>query len=502
MDITEISYYLFIGISLIVYWLVPHKWRWGVLLLDSVIFCAVNTAPITFIYMLAGVTTVYGSAIYFEKNPEGKLKRPLMISALAVNLGILALLKYTNLFINTFNFLSKSSVDTVNWKAPLALSFYTLTLISYLLDSYWGIIGAERNFLKFLLYIFYFPVMISGPILRAGESKNKLFEEVSFDYDRTVRGMRRAAWGLLKKVVVADHLAIIVSYMFTNIELYKSLWVLVASAIFVFELYFDFSGCMDIVLGLSACFGIELTENFKAPFLSKTVQEFWRRWHITLGLWLRDYLMTPLLRTKWLLNMGKRCKKRFGKLGRKIPTFVAMFFLWSSMGLWHGNSWKYIIGEGWWFWIIIVIGQIFEPQLKKLKKTLKIKEESRGFDVFCVIRTFVLYIIGMLFFRAADLPTAFKMVRNIFSRMTFKAPLAGLYDDVWDSFGGLSAVIVVLALMVIQFFCDLKTYRGETMQDRVSSLKAPVRWVLYFALIFVIIGFGEFGKSAFIYFGF
>lgn len=502
MDITEISFYLFIGISLIVYWCVPHKWRWGVLLLDSVIFCALNTAPQTFVYMFAGIVSVYGATVFFEKNPDSKAKKPVLVVTLLFVVGILAVLKYTSLVINTINYWSGQNIGTVSWKAPLAISFYTLTLISYLLDCYWGMSKAEKNILKLGLYIFYFPVMISGPILREGETKSKLFEEKTFDYDRTVKGMRRAAWGLLKKAVVADHLAMIVAYMAANLDLYKGLWVMAFIMIFSIELYFDFSGCMDIVIGMSACFGIELPENFTAPFLSKTIQEFWRRWHTTLGVWLKNYIMTPMLRTKWLTDMGVRCKKKFGKKGRKIPTYVAMFFVWSVMGIWHGNSWKYIIGEGWWFWIIIVLGQILEERFKKLKAFLHIKDDSKWYGAFCIVRTFIIYCFGNLFFKAQDLPTALYMVKNMFTKTYIHDPLAGLYDNVWTSFGGIQSVCVVGVLMIIQFLCDRKTYKGETMQTFVSALKTPVRWLLYFVLIMVIVEFGVFGKSAFIYFGF
>ncbi len=503
MDITEASFYLFIMVSLVIYWLIPSKGRWIVLGLDSVVFCVLNCqSPITFLYMAAGIMSVYLATLFFYRHPGDKKNKPIMILALLFNIGMLAVLKYTNLVINTRNYFAKNDVPTVAWIAPMAISFYTLTLVSFLLDCYWGVAKFEKNPLKLALYVFYFPLMVSGPILRAGETKDKLFEEKTFDYARTVHGMRRAAWGLLKKVVVADRLGMIVAHFFQDIELYSGLWTFVACFTFVIELYFDFSGCMDIVIGLSACFGIELPENFKAPFLSKTIQEFWSRWHITLGAWLKDYIMNPILKTDGMVKLGSKCKKKFGKAGKKIPSYFAMFFVWTAMGLWHGNSWKYIIGEGWWFWLILVLGQVLEPLFKSVKKKMNIAEDNKAFNAFRVVRTFVLYSFGMLFFRAPDLMTSFRMVGNIFSKTMIHKPLASLYDTVWGNFGGAIGVLVVVIVMVLQIICDFRTYKGESVQTVVVGFKAPLRWILYFILVFAIIEFGEFGQSAFIYFGF
>lgn len=180
--------------------------------------------------------------------------------------------------------------------------------------------------------------------------------------------MRRTLWGLLKKVVVADHIAMIANVMFDDPDLFSGPWVLVAACVFMVQLFFDFSGCMDIVIGVSKCFGIILPENFNVPFLSKSVQEFWESgWHITLGSWLKDYVMYPISRTTLFKKASKSLKKKWGKSGQKIPYYAAMFVVWTLMGIWHGSSWKYMIGEGWFFWIVIVAGQVFEPVSKKSK---------------------------------------------------------------------------------------------------------------------------------------
>ncbi len=505
MEITQASFYLFIGLSCLIYWLIQPKFRWYVLLIDSVVFCAVNSHFSTYIFVLVNVSSVYAATMLFGVVENVKAKKAIVTVTLLLNVGILAYLKYLNLFIDSINYVSGrfggSVLNRVSWYAPIGLSFYTLTLISYLLDTYWGVASVEKNPLKLLLYLLYFPLLVSGPILRERETKHRLFESVEFDHKRAVAAVRRIAWGLLKKMVVADRLALVVSFMFSNPDLYKGLWVLIAGFAFIIELYFDFSGCMDIIIGISACFGIELPENFKAPFLSKSMQEFWQRWHITLGLWLRDYIMNPILKSEPMRNLAGHCKKAFGKGGKKIPSYIAMFVLWTAMGLWHGNSWKYIVGEGWWFWLIIVLEQVLEPSMASFRKRHGL-EGRKWYGFLRICRVLLLYNIGMLFFRAESLASSFEMVKNIFAPMALRSPAAALYDNLWDGFGGLYAVIVVLFVFVLQILCDIKTYKGNSMQETVSAFPTPIRWALYFILMLTIVVFGMFGKSAFIYFGF
>lgn len=377
MDITSVSYIVFIFISLVIYWRIPYKIQWIFLLLVSISYYFINGAWYTYAYILCSVISVYFATNYFMRQDDIRKKRVGLIVTIILNVSILAILKYSNLFIKTYNFIcNDSKIQLLNLVPSLAISFYTLQIISYLLDAYWGVTEIEKNPFRLLLYTTYFPLMVSGPICRHSQLGTYLFQEHRFDYDCVTRGFRRIAWGMAKKVVVADRLAIPVGVMFNNPDLYPGLWVLVAGGIFIFQLYFDFSGCMDIVIGVSNCFGIELPENFNTPFFSKSIQEFWQRWHMTLGGWLKDYIMYPVLKSDMMINLQTVCRKRWGKAGKKIPSYIAMFFVWTIMGLWHGNSWKFIIGEGLWFWITIVLGQLLEPYYVKIKKRLYIQLDS------------------------------------------------------------------------------------------------------------------------------
>lgn len=502
MDITSFIFLAFVGISLFIYWLIPAKVQWLVLLADSLIFYFVTVKPYTFIYVAVSVLTVWGAALYFRKTDDKRKKRLVLALTVVLNVGILVALKYTNMFIGTFNYWTGKSTATVNWISPLAISYYTLSLISYLVDCYGEAIEPEKNPLKLLLFTTYFPQMVSGPICRYSQTGTQLFEEHRFDYDRVLSGMRRTLWGLLKKVVVADHIAMIVNVMFDDPDLFSGPWVLIAACVFMVQLFFDFSGCMDIVTGVSKCFGIILPENFNVPFLSKSVQEFWgSRWHITLGAWLKDYVMYPISRTKLFKKTSKRLKNKLGKSGQKIPYYAAMFVVWTLMGIWHGSSWKYMIGEGWFFWIVIVAGQVFEPVSKKLKFALHIKEENFFWNAFQVTRTFILVSIGNIAFRADSLAQTYYMYKGAFVWNGIKEQLYAMKDRV-SGFGGVEALAVVCVIGLLQIICDFRQYAGKSNQEIVTKRPIVIRWMVYIIALFTVLIYSVSGDAAFIYFKF
>ena len=504
MVITSVKFLIFVAISLLIYWKLPTRFQWVLLLLDSLFFFFINSRPITFVYLIVAAFVTYGAALLFERTDDGKKKKFILVAAILVNAGILAVLKYTNLFIGTINFYAKEEVFApVHFYAPLAISFYTLQLLSYLLDAYWGSQKAEKNPLKVLLFTMYFPLMVSGPISRYRDLGKKLFEEHRFSYERVTAGIRRFAFGMAKKVVIADRLSIPVDHIFANPDLYKGLWVWVGALVYSMQLYFDFSGCMDMIMGISECFGITLTENFKAPFFSSTLQEFWQRWHATLGSWLNDYIFYPLMKTKALTNLSKRLKEKHGRKGLRYASYPALFVLWSVMGLWHGDSWKYICGEGWWYFLVIVTGMTFSHVFESWNKALHINKKSPVFKAFQMVRTYIFFSIGMLFFRADSLPVAIDLIKNSFTRTHLYEPIISLRSGgPWEEFGTWWGLIVVLVFVVLQFICDRRIYYGLPVQELVTKRPLVVRWIIYFALLFTIAGLGAYGRSSFIYFGF
>lgn len=466
----------------------------------SIFFYFVCVKPITIIYVLVSSMTVYFATERFAKEKDEKKNKKTLLLTIIINVGILAVLKYTNLGIHTVNLVIKRVDEShllhdVRWLAPLGISYYTLQLISYLLDCYWKTAEPYHDPMKMLLYTIYFPQMISGPISRFDDIGKQLFEKHDFDYDRVTRGVRRIAWGLIKKLVIANKLSLIVNHMYDQVEIYGGIWVWIATMIWVVQLYADFSGCMDIVLGASACFGVHLPENFRAPFFSLTIQEFWRRWHITLGTWLRDYIMNPVLRTRFCLELTKKSKKRFGKKkGKKISAYFAMLILWLVMGIWHGNSWKYVVGEGLWFWTVIVLGQVFEEHLKGVVKLLHIRTESIFWKTFQRIRTFLIFTVGQLFFRANSLMDSFWRIRNsviFFGKSISPSYIKFIVEDLRNSsitwkMGSRPGEIALVVAMLMLVYVDIQTNRGVDIQLKLKTMRAPLRWAIYYAALLLI----------------
>ena len=504
MDITSPIYLLFVGISMLIYWFTPKKYQWLILLADSLIFYFACAQWYTFVYVIVSVFSVWFASCDFEKNPGRK--KTVFILTMILNIGILAVLKYTDMAINTYNAFvpDASKAELLRLTAPLAISYYTLQIAGYLTDCCWGSVKPEKNPLKLMLFTAYFPLMVSGPISRYSDLSAQLFEEHRFDYDRVTSGLRRTAWGLAKKIIVADRIALFVDPIFADSETFSGLWVLVGACLFILQLYFDFSGCMDIITGVSSCFGIKLTDNFRAPFFSKTVQEFWQRWHITLGGWMKDYVMYPLLRSKPLKKLMKKVKKS-GKTAKKLPSFIAMLVVWLLIGIWHGSSWKYVLCEGGFFYIVIVLGQLFEPVSAAINKKLKLTDSNKLWQLFRMLRTFILTAVGLIVFKTGDLLNTFGTYASIFSHTALKQPLSMIYaqaHEVWPGFSGKILLVFFIAVFVLQTVSDIRTYSEKDTQSLVTKRSLPVRWTLYLLLILMILLSQGSVKSDFIYFQF
>ena len=497
MSIISVEYIVFVAVLLLLYWNIPARFQWIVLLVASIIFYIFNAPIYTFVYIGISLVSVYFATSYFEKG--GDNKKLVLIATLFIIIGILAVLKYTNMFAGTIFMLLKLQYKEINWIAPLAISFYTLKLVSYTLDCYWGGIHKnERNIFKLLLYTIYFPQMISGPISRFNELGIYMFEEHRFEYDRVVYGFKRIAWGMTKKLFVAAKLKLIVDTIFSDPIPFTGIWIWLGIALFVLELYADFSGCMDIIIGVSVCIGIELTENFNAPLLAGSVQEFWQRWHITLGGFLRDYLMNPLLKSRMFLDLGVFTKKVFGKQrGKKIPAYLAMLMVWLVMGIWHGSGWRYVLGLGLWFWLIIFLEQVISSFTKKLKK-------NKIYRIFCVFRTFLFICIGMTFFRAKSYLTAINMFK-LGVMNTKNWGIVGLlkgYEVGRVALGDVIGILLLTLMIMAMFIFELLIYNKKNPYKIVSRQRLAVRWGIYWVLVITIM-FNIFGtQTDFIYAGF
>ncbi len=480
LEITQIGFYILLFIVLFVYWRVPTTFQWKFLLLVSVVFYLFNAPAYTLVYLAGTLVVTYKASLLFCKATSQQVKKRALFFALFFNLSALAFFKY----VPWKTLLGKDISTPV---APLAISFYTLQMISYLLDSYWGVILPEKNFFKLALFNVWFPQMVSGPISKYGDVAPQFYEEHRFDYTRVVNALKRIAWGMVKKTLISAKLGLVVDAVYRKTGEVTGFWVGFTIVLFVIQLYADFSGCMDIVLGVSQCFGIKLNENFKAPLLSSSVQEFWQRWHMTLGGWLRDYVMYPILKSAWMRRLTGILKKQFGKKTSKtISISLAMFLVWTCMGVWHGNGIKYIVGEGWWFCALMILENLVEPIRKKY-----CGYQSKGTKAFLkilgVIITFSLVSIGNVFFRADSLRQAILMLKSGFLHPIGVRTFLDILIDggvTYASMGEILGMVILVFNCILMLAVEILKYNDIDPLAFLNRRKKTLRWLVYWNLCF------------------
>lgn len=497
MTLTSFQFILFFPASLVVYYIVPRRFQWLALLVYSAAFFLLSATPYTIVYLLV---SAIGTAICARQIGKclaaGKKKnaKEYLILGVIINVAMLAALKYNGFVIGNINAVLalahvQKQIPLPAWAAPLGISFYTMTALAYLLDCCWGITEPERNIAKGALLVGYWPQLTSGPISRHGEMAS-LYEGHKFDYRTVTFGLQRMLWGAFKKLVISARLAVIVDTIYGNTEQYNGLYIWLAAALFMMQLYTDFSGCMDIILGSSECYGVTLPENFRTPFFSRSVQEFWQRWHITLGGWLRDYIMYPVMRSGAWRKLTKWTKAHIGKKAAKqLPTYLAMLIVWLLMGLWHGGSWKYILGLGMWFWAMITLSQVFEPVFKKVIAFFRINTECFSWHLFQSLRVFVLVCIGNMFFRLNGFVTTLRVMK---AGLHWNPEMIGTLDKLGlDGKDLLVAVISLLILLAVSAVHE----KGKSVRQWLEEQNLVFRWAILLGLIFGIVLLGMYGPG-------
>lgn len=436
-------------------------------------------------------------------------RRAILWLTIAANLGVLVVLKYVNFGIYTIDGIAKlfgsseELIRSVDFMVPLGVSFYTFSLLGYVVDVYNGIAIPQKNYAKLALYGMYFPVILSGPILKYREHGEQFFSPHPFCYEKVTRGLQRMLWGFFKKLVIAERLGTLVDTVYGQYGEYPGAYIWFATVCYAFQLYTDFSGGMDIVLGISESFGIDLPENFETPFFAKSISEYWRRWHITLGVWMKEYVFYPVLRTKAFTNLNKKWKEKFGKKkGKQYTTFAAMFILWFTVGVWHGGDWKYVIGSGLLHWCYIVLEELLAAPCARAMDRLHIRADGKCIAVVRVLRTFFLVCIGDLFFRAASVGDAFAMLAKAVAvwnpQILWNGALLNLGLEPEE------LLIALVSLLILWLVSCLQ--QKESVRERIGRKPLPVRWVIWYALLFYVILLGCYGPgysaSEFIYQGF
>ncbi len=490
--------YLFTFATIIafIYYLFPKSKRWIVLLIASLAF-AFMMCGFMMLFIVASAILIYVVTHMIEtrkkriteqkevlekdiwkdyKKKVTKVNKRILIIGVILILAILFFLKYLNFALYNVSVIFNVYIKTFKWTLPLGISYYTLSGIGYMIDVYHNKCEAERNPFKVMLYISYFPMLLEGPISRFKEHMPQLIEGNKLEYSNVICGGERFLWGLFKKVVIADRLAILVSATFDSGVHGPS--IILGVIAFTFQLYAEFSGIIDMVMGVSRVLGIKPEENFRQPFFSRSVGEFWRRWHISLGGWFKEYVFYPLSMSKPLMSLSKKIKAK-----AKDPFYIsfitcgiALFVVWSLTGLWHGAAYKYLF-YGIYYFIIMELEMLFEHLLRE-----KEFRKKKWYHVLSVIRTFVLVCIGMFIFRADGLGTFAKMFINIFKSNNI---------NILDSFDIKEAIVVILALIVLLVVSILK----EKGKDPLALIQkhAVIHFIVMLLLVIVIWIFGAYG---------
>lgn len=421
---------IFLLITLVLFYVVPKKIQWIILLLASVFFYCFSNYVLG-IYLFITVFTTWGAAILIYKFNLGykvteRSKQSIIVYTIVVfmNFLILAAFKISGLSLFILNGMGLNISSII---LPIGLSFYTFQTIGYLTDVFRYSIKPQKNFAKYFLFASFFPQILSGPIGRFDQLSHQFFQAKRYNADTFSMGAQRIIWGLFKKMVIADRIAVIVNEIFDNPSEYKGFYVAVAAMLFIIQLYADFSGLIDIAAGAAGMFQIELATNFNTPLFARSISDFWNRWHMSLSSWFKDYLFYPLIKSKIFQDLKEFFKKIFEKKRSKnITTYIGMFILWFAIGCWHGVKGHFIIGAGLIFGIYIVGGKILAPLFNEISRILKINKQYFIYKLFEVIRTFLLLSFAMIFWRAESLSVAFLMIKKFFS---------GIYN-VWILFDG------------------------------------------------------------------
>jgi alginate O-acetyltransferase complex protein AlgI len=491
MLFNSIQFLIFFPIVTILYFVLPHRFRWFLLLLASCYFYMVFR-PIYILILGFTIVIDYYAGIFIEKS-VGKQRKLYLVMSLVANIGVLAIFKYYN-FLNLNltwlleGFDLKNPIPFLDILLPIGLSFHTFQAMSYTIEVYRGNQKAEYHFGIYALYVMFYPQLVAGPIERPQNVLHQFYEEHHFDYQRVTDGLKLMAWGMFKKVVIADRLAAMVDVVYADPYQHKGLPLLVATACFSIQIFCDFSGYSDIALGSAQVMGFKLMKNFDRPYFSKTISEFWRRWHISLSSWFRDYLYFPL------------GGNRVSKWRREYNLFVV--FLVS--GIWHGASWTYVIWGAIHGFYLVFANQT-EGIRNQIVDAIGIKKLPTLYKIIQVIIIFCLTSFAWIFFRAMKVQDAFYIIQSMFTGLGEQLQQLGnkafIEKNVFLNQGATNFAMVIFAIFVMELVH--LNQRGQNLREVLNQKPILFRWVLYYGIVLAILFLGMYDKPAqFIYFQF
>ena len=514
MDLLSVNFLILLAITFIFYYVLPKKVQWICLLTASFIFYYF-TGKFNFIFILLSSASTFFLAkalsklnnSFTQKKNEGTFskdelkefklkirskKRLILVLTLIINFGILGFLKYWNTIADSLSLDFLVLNHGKGLLLPLGISFYTFQAISYFMDVYNGKIKDEKNFFKYLLFISYFPQLIQGPINRYDKLGTELSEEHNFNFENIKEGLFQFIFGALKKYAIADCLYNFISAIFDGP--YNNL----PGSIIVFGIllysayqYADFSGGIDMVIGISKLFGIKMQPNFKQPYFSISLADFWRRWHISLGLWMKDYVFYPFVLTEGMQNLTKKCGK-FGKhLQRTIPAGIANILVFSIVGIWHGPEMHYVLW-GLYNGLVIALSDFLKPVFTKWTTTLHINTKSFGHKLWQIIRTFVIVNIGWYFDRIYDVKKSFVFLKNTFLNFDLKH-FNICKNLLFEGQANITANLGIACLsLLLIFFTSLVAEKHGSFYEWLKERNVAIRWgIIYIFILILIMSFSN-----------
>jgi alginate O-acetyltransferase complex protein AlgI len=474
----SVEFLLFFPAVVALYFLVPFRLRWIVLLVASYYFYMSWRIEYGLLILLSTVVD-YTAATHMPDRPQ-RVRKALLLVSVFSNLGILFTFKYFNFFSRSLGQALGESVYTPvlhDFLLPVGISFYTFQTLGYTIDVYRGVQEPERHFGRFALYVAFFPQLVAGPIERSANLLPQFLARHRVDYDRMTSGLTLMGWGFFKKLVVADRLAPIVDAVYRDPGQYTGVPLIVATYLFGIQIYCDFSGYTDIARGGARVLGYELMLNFRQPYFARSITDFWRRWHISLSTWFRDYVYIPL--------GGSRVPRWRCQLN------LALVFLVS--GLWHGAAWTFLIW-GALHATYAVIGTVTRDMRGQMAQAIGLDRSPWLLDGLRMFVTVQLVMLAWVFFRAASLSDALYIVAHLFRGLE----LRGGYGL---NFGGAYEVTILGASVATLFAVDAMQESGGA-RGWFRAQPLPLRWALYYAMVFAVLILGKFGSQEFIYFQF
>lgn len=527
MSYTSLNFAYFVAIVASVYFLFPvKKYQWTVLLAASYVFYLFTGFKFA-AFLITTTATTYAAALVIDniaskakaelkahkadwdkqqkkefKERIGKKKRVIMLCTVILNLGILAFLKYFNFLAGSLNDLlsgTSLSIPTLKLFLPLGISFYTFQSVGYLVDVYREKISAERNPAKLALFVSYFPQIIQGPISFYDQLAHQLYEPHSFNFTRLKYGCELILWGLVKKVVIADRAIMTINAVVDAYTDYSGTTILFALILYALQLYADFSGGIDISRGVSQILGIDMIQNFRRPYFALTIDEYWRRWHISLGAWMKEYVFYPIALSKRFTGVTKKIRgTKFGSttfgahVAKVLPTSFASLIVFLLVGIWHGASWKYV-AFGLWNGGVIMLSTLLEPAFLGINKSLRIRTESFFFRLFQMGRTFVIVLIGYVF----DIAPSFRAAMEMFAAMITRQNIRGAMADISVFDLTKKDYLVLILGVIVMFFVSLIQEKNPdtTLRQLLDRKPFILRYLLILVAIMVLLVFGIYGPG-------